>query len=80
MVVVEAAVLGLVGIVLGALTGLGVGAILLALTGGLTPGLGLPWAPIGVAAVIGIAGSVIAAYYPSRLASGVSIVQALTFE
>ena len=80
MVVVEAAVLGLVGIVLGALTGIGVGAILLALTGGLTPGIGFPWASIGVAAVIGIGGSVIAAYYPSRLASGVSIVEALTFE
>ena len=80
MVVVEAAILGLVGIVLGALTGIGVGAILLALTGGLTAGIGLPWASIGLAAVIGVAGSVIAAYYPSRLASGVSIVQALTFE
>jgi putative ABC transport system permease protein len=80
MVVVEAAVLGLVGIVLGAIVGLIVGAILLALTGGLTPGIGLPWAPIGVAAIIGIVGSVAAAYYPSRLASRVSIVQALKFE
>jgi putative ABC transport system permease protein len=80
MVVVEAAILGLVGIVLGAAVGLIVGAILLALTGGLTPGLGLPWAPIAVAAVVGIVGSVVAAYYPSRLASRVSIVEALKFE
>ena len=80
MVVVEAAILGLVGIVLGALVGLVVGAILLALTGGFVPGLGLPWASIAVAAVIGVAGSVVAAYYPSRLAAGVSIARALTFE
>ena len=80
MVVVEAAILGLVGIVLGTLTGLAVGAILLALTGGLVAGLSLPWASIGIAAVIGIAGSVVAAYYPSRLAANVSIIRALKFE
>ena len=68
------------GIVLGALVGLGVGAILLALTGGFVPGIGLPWASIGIAAVIGVASSVVAAYYPSRLASGVSIIAALKFE
>lgn len=80
MVVVEAAILGLVGIVLGTLVGLAVGAILLAFTGGFTPGLALPWPSIWTAAVIGVAGSLIAAYYPSRLASNVSIVQALKFE
>ncbi len=80
MVVVEAAVLGLVGIVLGSAVGLAVGAILLALTGGLGPAIGLPWAALGTAAVLGLGGSVVAAYYPSRLASGVSIVHALKFE
>ncbi len=80
MVVVEATVLGLVGVVLGSAVGLAVGAILLALTGGLNPAVGLPWAALAAAAVLGLAGSVVAAYYPSRLASGVSIVHALQFE
>ena len=80
MVVVEATVLGLVGSVLGAAVGLAVGAILLALTGGLSPTIGLPWAALAMAVVLGVAGSVVAAYYPSRLASGVSIVHALQFE
>jgi putative ABC transport system permease protein len=80
MVVVEATVLGLVGVVVGALAGLGVGAILLALSGGLPQPLGLPWATIGAAAVLGIAGPIAAAYYPSRLAAGLSIVRALQFE
>jgi putative ABC transport system permease protein len=80
MVVVEATVLGLVGIVVGAVAGLGVGAILLALSGGLPQQLGLPWATIAVAAVLGLAGPIAAAYYPSRLAAGLSIVRALQFE
>jgi len=77
---VEAGILGFAGIVLGSLAGLVVGGILLFMTGGLVAGISLPWASIAIAAVIGIAGSVIAAYYPSRLASGVSIVLALKFE
>jgi len=80
MVVVEAAVLGLVGIVLGPIVGIGVGAILLALTGGFDSAVSLPWGTIALAGVLGIASSVAAAYYPSRLASGVSIVDALQFE
>jgi len=35
---------------------------------------------LAMAVVLGVAGSVVAAYYPSRLASGVSIVHALQFE
>ena len=80
MVVVEAGVLGLVGVILGGVVGVAIGAILLALTGGLDIALGLPWGPIGLAAVLGLACSVVAAYYPSRLASGLSIVEALKFE
>lgn len=80
MVVVEAAVLGLVGAVLGALVGLAAGFVLLLLSGGFAPTAGLPWASIGIAAVLGLAGPAVAAWYPSRLASGVSIVQALKFE
>jgi putative ABC transport system permease protein len=80
MVVVEATILGLVGAVLGALVGLVAGAVLLFLSGGLEPSAGLPWASIAIAAVLGLAGPAIAAWYPSRLASGVSIVRALKFE
>jgi len=80
MVVVEATVLGLVGAVLGAVVGLGAGAVLLFLSGGLVASAGLPWPSIAVAAVLGLAGPAIAAWYPSRLASRISIVRALKFE
>jgi putative ABC transport system permease protein len=80
MVVVEAAVMGLVGAVLGSVVGLAVGAVLLILSGGFAPSAGVPWASIAIAAVLGLAGPAIAAWYPSRLASGVSIVNALKFE
>lgn len=79
MVVVEGIVLGLVGTVLGALVGLAVGAILMVLTGDFDPSLPLPWGSIALAAALGLASSVIASYYPSRLASRVSIVRALKF-
>jgi putative ABC transport system permease protein len=80
MVVVEATVLGLVGAVLGSVVGLGAGAVLLFLSGGLVASAGLPWPSIAVAAVLGLAGPAIAAWYPSRLASRISIVRALKFE
>jgi putative ABC transport system permease protein len=79
MVVVEALVLGIVGIVLGSVAGVGVGAVMLAL-GGLSPAAGLPWLPIGLAAALGLLLPVAAALYPSGLASRVSIVEALKFE
>jgi putative ABC transport system permease protein len=80
MVVVEAAVLGLVGAFLGALVGLAAGFVLLVVSDAYDPSAGLPWTSIAVAAVLGLAGPGIAAWYPSRLASRVSIVQALKFE
>jgi putative ABC transport system permease protein len=80
MVVVEATILGLVGAVLGAVVGLGVGAVLLILSGGFVASAGVPWASIAIAVVLGLAGPAVAAWYPSRLASGVSIVRALKFE
>ncbi len=80
MVVVEATVLGLVGAVLGAGVGLSIGFLMLVLSGGVQPSAGLPWASMGIAAVLGLAGAAIAAWYPSRLASRVSIVSALKFE
>jgi putative ABC transport system permease protein len=80
MVLVEALVLGLVGVLLGSLAGLGVGAVLLALGGGLGPVAGVPWLPIELAAALGLLLPVIAAIYPARIASRVSIVTALQFE
>jgi putative ABC transport system permease protein len=80
MVVVEAGLLGVVGVVLGSLVGLAVGVVMLALGGTLAPVVGIPWLPIEVAAVLGLALPIIAAVYPSRMAARVSIVQALQFE
>jgi putative ABC transport system permease protein len=76
MVVVEAAILGIVGVVLGAVAGIAVGAVLLQLGGGLGHP-GAPWLPIGVAAVLGLVLPALAALYPARAAERVSIVEAL---
>jgi putative ABC transport system permease protein len=80
MVVVEASILGFVGVVLGSVAGLGAGAMLLQLGGGLGSPGGLPWLPIGVAAILGLALPAIAAIYPARMASRVQIVRALHFD
>jgi putative ABC transport system permease protein len=80
MVVVEASILGFVGVVLGALAGLGAGALLLQLGGGLGDPGGLPLVPIGVAALLGLVLPAIAAVYPARAAARVSIVEALHFD
>ncbi|MEZ0240820.1 MAG: FtsX-like permease family protein [Chloroflexota bacterium] len=80
MVIVEAAVLGLVGIVLGSVAGLGVGAVLLALGGGLSPAVGFPWPPIALAAALGLVLPIVASFYPARMAARISIVSALHFE
>jgi putative ABC transport system permease protein len=80
MVVVEASLLGIVGVVLGSLVGLAVGVVMLALGGTLAPVVGIPWLPIEAAAVLGLGLPIIAAVYPSRMAARVSIVQALQFE
>jgi putative ABC transport system permease protein len=80
MVVVEAFVLGIVGVVLGSIAGLGVGVVMLALGAGLAPIAGLPWLPVEVAALLGLGLPIIASIYPSRMASRISIVEALQFE
>lgn len=79
IVVVEAGVLGIVGVVLGAAAGLAVGAVMLALSGGLAPGVGIPWLPIETAAALGLVLPILASIYPSRIAARVSIVEALQF-
>jgi putative ABC transport system permease protein len=80
MVVVEAGVLGVVGAALGALAGLGAGAILLQLSGGLGHNGGLPWLPIQIAAILGLVLPALSAIYPARAAARVSIVEALHFD
>ena len=80
MVVVEAAILGIVGVVLGSVAGIAAGALLLQLGGGFG-GIGqIPWWPIGVAAVLGLVLPAAAAIYPARIASRISIVQSLHFD
>ncbi len=80
MVVVEAALLGIVGVVIGSIAGLGAGAVLLQLGGGLTNPGGIPWLPIGVAAVLGLVLPAVAAIYPARAAARISIVRSLHFD
>jgi putative ABC transport system permease protein len=80
MVVVEATILGIVGVVLGAIAGLAAGALLLQLGGGFGHPGGLPWLSIGIAAVLGLVLPAFAAIYPARMASRVSIVEALHFD
>jgi len=80
MVVVEATVLGIVGVVLGAFAGLGAGAVLLQLGGGLGSPSGAPLGAIAVAAVLGLVLPALASIYPARAASQVSIVPALHFD
>lgn len=79
-VVVEAGILGIVGSVLGIVTGLVAGAILIGLAGGGRLVLDVPWASIGVAALLGVGVSMIAAWYPARLASRLAIAAAVQHE
>ena len=77
LVVLEAAILGLVGALLGALAGLATGAILIQLAGGTGVPYQAPWAAAAAALGGGIVLAVVAALYPARLASRVEIVGAL---
>ncbi|HEX3427642.1 MAG TPA: FtsX-like permease family protein [Candidatus Limnocylindrales bacterium] len=79
-VVVEAGILGIVGAVLGIVTGLVAAALLIVLAGAgpLIPDP--PWASIAIAAILGIGISMAAAWYPARLASRLAIVAAVQHE
>jgi putative ABC transport system permease protein len=79
-VVVEAGILGIVGSVLGIVTGLVAGVILVLFAGGGPLILEPPWVSIGVAIVVGIGISMAAAWYPARLASRLAIVAAVQHE
>ena len=77
LVVLEAAILGVVGAVLGVLAGLAAGAALVVLAGGAAIPFQAPWAVAGAALVGGAGVAVLASLYPARLAARVEIVGAL---
>jgi putative ABC transport system permease protein len=79
-VVVEAGILGIVGAVLGIVTGLVAGGLLVVLSGGGPLILDPPWPSIVIAAILGIGISMAAAWYPARLASRLAIVAAVQHE
>jgi putative ABC transport system permease protein len=76
LVVLEAAILGFVGALLGALAGLAAGALLVGLAGG-SMAFEPPWAAAAGALAGGLALAVAASLYPARIASRVGIVGAL---
>jgi putative ABC transport system permease protein len=81
MVVVEAGIVGLIGAVLGTVTGLVAGGVMLAFAAGsLDLAVEVPWLPIGVCFLLGIGVSMAAAWYPARLAGRLSIVRAVQYE
>jgi ABC-type antimicrobial peptide transport system permease subunit len=66
-----------VGIVLG----LAVGALMVVLAGGrVDVASGIPWPVIGLALVLGVVVAMLAAAYPARIASRLSIVRAVQYE
>jgi putative ABC transport system permease protein len=77
LVVLEAAILGLVGALLGAVTGVAAGAALVLLAGGGGVPFQPPWAVAAAALVGGVALAIVAALYPARLATRVEIVGSL---
>src|SRR6478752_1287415 len=80
-VVVEAGVLGLAGAILGIVLGLVVGGLMVILAGGrIDVASGMPWPIIGLALVLGVVVAMLAAAYPARLASRLSIVRAVQYE
>jgi putative ABC transport system permease protein len=81
MIVVEAGILGLVGAVLGVLTGLAATAAMSLIAGeSIDPRVDVPWAAIALALGLGVVVSMLAAWYPARLAGQMSIVRAVQFE
>ena len=80
-VLVEAGILGAIGGVIGSLTGLGIGALLIVTNGGSQPSvISVPWASIGLAIVLGVVLSMVAAAQPARIAGARGIVSAIRAE
>ena len=61
--------------------GWGVGALMVVLSGGrFDVATGIPWSIIGLALVLGVAVAMLAAAYPARIASRLSIVRAVQYD
>ena len=74
-------IVGVAGTILGIATGLVAAVLMGALSGGPSMlGLAIPWPSIVLAAVLGIGVSILAAWYPARLASQLAIVRAVQHE
>lgn len=82
MVVVEAGILGTVGAIIGCASGIVAGQVMIGLAGG--GSLQLPfepdWRTVVATALFGIVTAMLAAIWPARLASRMSIVRAVQFE
>lgn len=76
-VLAEALIVGLAGSVAGVGLGIGIAAIASAVTGSLSSGLALPWLGLGVAALVGLVVTVLAAVVPASRAMKVAPLEAL---
>lgn len=80
-VVVEAGITGTIGAVCGVFAGLLIGALMVVLAGGrLDIAAAIPWLAVVLVLVGGVTLAMLAAAYPARLASRISIVRAVGFE
>jgi putative ABC transport system permease protein len=80
MVVVEAGILGLVGGVVGVTAGSIAGFLMVGWGSGYRGDWAPAWSLIAVALLLGLVVSMLAAWYPARLAGRISIVRAVQFE
>jgi putative ABC transport system permease protein len=81
MVVVEAGIVGLVGAILGTAGGVLSGLVMIVLAGGgIELGHVVPWAAVGLVFVLGVTLAMLAAAYPARVASRISIIRAVRSE
>ena len=80
IVVVEAAILGLVGAVIGAAAGLAAAAVLVLTAAGPAPVFDPAPLTVGLAVAGAVALAVLAATYPARVAGRIEIVRAVSFE
>jgi putative ABC transport system permease protein len=80
-VVVEAGITGLVGAICGVATGVVIGGLMVLSAGGRwDPAVAVPWFAVATTFVLGVSLAMLAAAYPARLASGISIVRAVGYE
>lgn len=80
LVVLDAAILGLDGAILGVIGGLAAAGLLAAWGSGPVGSFAIPWLEAGLAAVVGVSLAVLAAAYPARVAARAPVVAALGLE